>query len=739
MQRIYFPMLFFFICLILSIPVGVCGQSVTRALVIGISDYQDEKIPDLKFADRDAEAFVAFLKSEAGGSLPDEQIKLLTNDKASAAQIFSAMDWLIDESKEKDKVLVYFSGHGDVETKTVRQRGYLLAHDTPSNNYRIGAVSLGDLNDILATISEGNKAQVVLITDACHSGNLAGKAINGTQATATALMNQFANEVKIMSCQPDELSLEGTQWGGGRGLFSYHLLDGLTGLADKDENAQVNLREIERYLEDNVSREAAPSSQIPMTFGNKNTRISFVDDEALAKLKETKMGDSEMIASVDRKSANLELILEQDSSLLELYAEFSSAIEEEYFLPEDQSEGRLEGKSASELYDILSQEEALEPVHNLMKRNFAAALQDKSQQSIIAYLNVDPEEMKKRYLDFGASYQSNPAYLKKAASLLGEAHYLFDNLKTKQYYFKGLILRLNADYTENPKSALYDSAFVAVQKALQFDDQAAYVYNELGYINYRKRLFKEAISFFDSAMVKAPTWALPLANHAKNYAFMRKYEEADSMGRKALELKPDFYGVYNTLGLNFENRNMINEAVEMYLTGLQFDSSNLEMNNNLGVIYFEKGEYDAARKYFEIALREDSTYIFGHFNTAVCYVNLGDREKAIVKFKKCIELKPEGIESYIELTYQYMYLEQFENALQVLNTINEKWPENKEYHFGLTCWNALQGNINPALEALEKAFQNGLGFDRVEYDSDIDALRDQEGYKNLIKEYFQKD
>ena len=35
-----------------------------------------------------------------------------------------------------------------------------------------------------------------------------------------------------MSCQPNEYSIEGEQWGGGRGAFSYHLVDALYGLAD---------------------------------------------------------------------------------------------------------------------------------------------------------------------------------------------------------------------------------------------------------------------------------------------------------------------------------------------------------------------------------------------------------------------------------------------------------------------------------------------------------------------------
>ena len=44
------------------------GARITYAVVIGISDYQDKDIPDLRFADKDAEAFANFLRSPAGGA-----------------------------------------------------------------------------------------------------------------------------------------------------------------------------------------------------------------------------------------------------------------------------------------------------------------------------------------------------------------------------------------------------------------------------------------------------------------------------------------------------------------------------------------------------------------------------------------------------------------------------------------------------------------------------------------------
>lgn len=48
----------------------------TYAVVVGISDYQDEGIPDLRFADKDAEAFAGFLQSPDG--------VIFHNDKTNA-------------------------------------------------------------------------------------------------------------------------------------------------------------------------------------------------------------------------------------------------------------------------------------------------------------------------------------------------------------------------------------------------------------------------------------------------------------------------------------------------------------------------------------------------------------------------------------------------------------------------------------------------------------------------------
>jgi tetratricopeptide (TPR) repeat protein len=541
--------------------------TISKALVVGISNYQDEGITDLRFANRDASEFAAYLKTKSGGGLKEEQIKLLTDAQATTAQIYSALDWLIESCGPDDQALIYFSGHGDVETKTIRQQGFLLAYDTPKTNYMIGAVRLSDLNGYLESIVQERKARVIVITDACRSGNLAGGR-EGASATAAALSSQFQNQVKIMSCQPNELSVEGEQWGGGRGVFSYHLIDGLTGLADANKDSTVTLMELERYLGNTVPTET-DQQQFPFTVGVKTTKMAQVDVQELLALM-AKRDMPAQFAPIAPKGMIEDLLAQADTSVQELYEEFLTAVGDQYFLPSDLREGRKPGRSASQLYDRLAKEEALRPVHSLMKRNFAAALQDESQRAINAYLRADQAELTKRWNNEIDRYKTNPVYLSKAASLLGEGHVLHDQLKAKQYYFEGLIKRLEGG--QKGDTVMLNEALALEFKALEMDSGAAYVYNEIGLIydeirkvykmveNQRMNsiLFQKQIDSYGMAMSLSPKWVMPVINAADTHKQWRNLAEAEEMGNKAIELDSNLEPAYDIL-------------YEVYLKSMELD------------------------------------------------------------------------------------------------------------------------------------------------------------------------
>ncbi|MDH4206473.1 MAG: caspase family protein, partial [Desulfobacteraceae bacterium] len=80
------------------------------ALIIGINDYKDPKIPDLETAVKDARAMAELLCERYGF-----QVKLLLDRKATKEAIYQALRNLASSTKSDDSVLIYYAGHGDLD------------------------------------------------------------------------------------------------------------------------------------------------------------------------------------------------------------------------------------------------------------------------------------------------------------------------------------------------------------------------------------------------------------------------------------------------------------------------------------------------------------------------------------------------------------------------------------------------------------------------------------------------
>ena len=183
----------------------------TYAVIAGISNYQDDKIKDLNYAHKDAEAFADHLTSVSGGSVPNENIKLLLNEDATISNIYAALNAVKQKIKSKDLLYFYFSGHGDVDDGLYKL-GFLLAHDTPHKNYLTNAIRIEDINRLANDLSVQKNVKVVLITDACHSGKLV-RDNRGSMLVGEQLSKVQKNEIRLASCEAEQLSQEGPVWG----------------------------------------------------------------------------------------------------------------------------------------------------------------------------------------------------------------------------------------------------------------------------------------------------------------------------------------------------------------------------------------------------------------------------------------------------------------------------------------------------------------------------------------------
>src|SRR5262249_33245634 len=120
----------------------------------------------LQFAERDAQSIFTILISPEGGSFKTENVHMLTGAKATLAEMRHEIDeWLPSVAKEDDRVLIYFAGHGFVDS---RGKGYLAPSDIARENIAGTAYPMDELGSVI-----GGKIRAkskILLTDACHSG-----------------------------------------------------------------------------------------------------------------------------------------------------------------------------------------------------------------------------------------------------------------------------------------------------------------------------------------------------------------------------------------------------------------------------------------------------------------------------------------------------------------------------------------------------------------------------------------
>lgn len=131
---------------------------------IGISDYSNTNgFGDLPNAVLDTDSLQSVLEIKYGAEIYGP----LRNEKATRKNIFARFNQLSKDLTENDKLLVWFSGHG--EYVPVKNKGYWITSNVSSSTELSEAVSYNDVSSLLSDIKAKH---VMLIADACYSGAL---------------------------------------------------------------------------------------------------------------------------------------------------------------------------------------------------------------------------------------------------------------------------------------------------------------------------------------------------------------------------------------------------------------------------------------------------------------------------------------------------------------------------------------------------------------------------------------
>jgi uncharacterized caspase-like protein/Tfp pilus assembly protein PilF len=744
----------------------------TYAIIVGISDYK--VVPHLQYAHKDAQAFEDFLLTDAGGKVPKTDIETFLNENATRNNVGDAISVVARKAKAGDRVYFFFAGHGDMEDLTQIENGLLLLYNSPNGNYfgmNDDVLEILDLKRYLSPLAQRG-VEMIFIVDACHSGNLKG-GVEGVQQTASALASSWGKEYKILSCQPNQLSLESAEWGGGRGLFSLQLEEGMKGLADKNNDGKISFAELQRYITDNVAT-YSEDKQIPVISGDLSKSFVKVDPPTLAALKKQKAENYPMLAMANTKGNEEKYVDSLDPDGKKIYADFKKNLnDKKLILPKDTNALRDYRAFISKYKD--------NPLTATMRRNLAASLNQKF-DSIVSPL-----------LRGGTSYSSREECyyaameLDSCLHLLGEQHYMYRNLKARKLFMDAMsltwalseneynfswrptvlesikLLEESAELEPNAAYALsalgihytfvyeYDKANQVFQKYLDLRPNDVSAKYSLGLIYARLKQLDKAEMLFGSLLKEYPDNADIKLQLADVYWKSNQTDKSLALINRMIESGNDKLFGYFSKGMFFSRINNPDSAVYYYNESKKYYKGYCSLcDNNIGHIYFVNNKIDSARKYFLQVIEKDSTYPFAQFNLGVIEQKEDNLSAAIHRFYATILNSPASLDgfvtnlqlyfgktyhitsekafkefrntsftfnmqyiSFIYLLYTYIRVPGMLENTETINYLFEQL-HNYKQHDGLTwyhhaCYKSLLKDKMAALESLEKSLKLGFG------------------------------
>jgi hypothetical protein len=228
------------------------------ALVVGISHYKYHEggLGDLAYADVDARSLRDFLQSREGGGFSPEDIVYLENEQATIEAVRGALAGFLPKAGPGDLILIFIAGHGGPDPYAPKDL-YFMLHDTKLADMQRTALPMSELQETLKHRVRAER--LVVFIDTCHSAGLSGERLVTTRGVENNLINLYAarlytesGRAVLTSSDVNEVSQESTRWGGGHGVFSWALLEGLRGAADANGDHFVTAGELFDFVHDRV-------------------------------------------------------------------------------------------------------------------------------------------------------------------------------------------------------------------------------------------------------------------------------------------------------------------------------------------------------------------------------------------------------------------------------------------------------------------------------------------------------
>ncbi len=212
------------------------------ALIIGISAYQEQT--NVTYADNSAKSFKLAATHILG--IPEDNIILLLNDRATSGTVKSKLAIISELAEPEDELFIYFAGHG-VPGKDGYT--YLLPYDMSAD--AIHMEKRLQLEQIYKTLAASQARKIMVFMDTCFSGkddqgHLVYKGVAPVLKKRKTLISSDKLTIMSAGSYNDFANQKASEE---QRLFTYYLLKGMS-------DGKTDINDLYRYVRKKVKRDS---------------------------------------------------------------------------------------------------------------------------------------------------------------------------------------------------------------------------------------------------------------------------------------------------------------------------------------------------------------------------------------------------------------------------------------------------------------------------------------------------
>jgi len=242
------------------------------AVIIGINDYQ--QWPKLRYCVNDANAIERILTSKFG--FKKENIRKLVDGEATRQRIMAILGDEFanaNQVQREDRVFFFFAGHGATRTMADnREIGFIIPVDADRTNYYSTAISMNSLRDACDLIAAKH---IYFVMDSCYSGlalTRGGGAFSQDHSYLEEISRRISRQILTAGGAEQQVADDGPD---GHSVFTWAVLQGLSGQADLDNNGFITASELGAYVSPIVSKFSKQTPAVGNLVGSEGGEFVF--------------------------------------------------------------------------------------------------------------------------------------------------------------------------------------------------------------------------------------------------------------------------------------------------------------------------------------------------------------------------------------------------------------------------------------------------------------------------------